>query len=156
MGRFYTISFENELVDAETDLFEIIAADDKPLIIHSVIIGPSIDRVGLGQEEQFIIRILTNWSFAGSGGTSVTPAPINPSDVAADFTASYNNNGLATVGSRLQYAEVYNNQLGFHYAPVEQERIWLNQAESPMTVRKFFSLTEDQRLSATMLIEELG
>lgn len=99
MGRIYTIVYSGTLTAAGTDsdLFTILPADDKPCRLIGLDLGQSSE-VGDVQEENLRISIIrlpatvTN----GSGGSSVTPNPVDSHAAAAGFTARGNDTTLAT------------------------------------------------------------
>jgi hypothetical protein len=93
-GRMYSINFADVSVSATQDLINITATAGMAFKIH---------RIELGQ------RTLTAWESkpvklirlpvtvtAGSGGTTVTPRPMNNGDAAATVTAHANDTTAAT------------------------------------------------------------
>ncbi len=97
--RVYSVSFEEISISAVQDLFQVIAAAGKPIRIIGFVLGQrtltTTENLGI-----LIHRGTTN----GSGGGSPTPAPLNPSDSAAAFTAETNNTTQATEGTILHGA----------------------------------------------------
>jgi hypothetical protein len=96
MARDYVVSFEKVSVSAVQDLFQITGASGK--IIQ--ILGFSIDDVDTTapQDQQIVLRCryLPATVSNGSGGSSVTPAKVDPGDSAASFTCLANNTSKAT------------------------------------------------------------
>jgi hypothetical protein len=95
-GRMYSINFADISVSASQDLINITATANMAFKIH---------RIELGQ------RSLTAWESkpvklirlpatvtAGSGGSAVTPRPLNNGDSAATVTARANDTTPATTG----------------------------------------------------------
>lgn len=97
-GRVYSIIFSAVAVTAAQDLFELSPADDKPVEIIGIELGQSSDS-GDAQDEQLQISIIRGFTASGSGGSTPTPAPIEPNGAAAGFAAEVNNTTLANTGT---------------------------------------------------------
>lgn len=97
-GNMYTVSFEDVAVTAAQDLFELVAAAGKPLIIHAIFLSQSSD-IGTSEMESLRVRIRRGATVSGSGGSAPTPAALNPSSAAASFTAEANNTTQAGTGT---------------------------------------------------------
>lgn len=97
-GRVYTVTFSAVSVSAAQDLFELTPADDKPVEIIGIELGQSSDSAD-AQDEQLQISIIRGNTTSGSGGSAPTPAPLNPNDTAAGFTAEVNNTTPASSGT---------------------------------------------------------
>ena len=110
MGRIYTVSYQGTITNAggDSDLLELLPADDKPVKLRGLLLS-QISEVGDTAEEGLRISILrmTATVTSGSGGSSVTPAPMDSADVAAGVAAECNNTTVATTnGSTITIAEV--------------------------------------------------
>ena len=97
-GRMYTVSFTGVAVTAQQDLFEIVAAAGKPLVVHAIYLSQSTE-VGDAQEEGLSIIVKSGQTTSGLGGSAPTPIPTNVTDAAAGFTAEVNNTTKASVGT---------------------------------------------------------
>lgn len=101
MGRIYTVPFTATVTNAggNADLWELTPADDKPIRLRGFRLG-QISEVGDTAEEGLGISIIHLGSTvtSGSGGSSVTPSPVDPgvSMPAAGFAAEVNNSTVAT------------------------------------------------------------
>ncbi len=86
MGIMYSAIFEEVAVTAIQDLFEVVAAAGSAVVIHSVNITQSSDA---GDAEAEMLSILMHRGTAtGTGGTTVTPSPLNLGDPAFSGVAS--------------------------------------------------------------------
>ncbi len=90
-GRVYAVTFSAVAVSAAQDLFELTPADDKPIEIVGIELGLQIS-------------IIRGNATSGSGGSAPTPAPLNPNDTAAGFTAEVNNTTVASAGTAVTLA----------------------------------------------------
>lgn len=85
MGRIYTVSVSGTFANAsgDTDLIEILPADDKPVKLRGFIIGQTSE-VGDAAEEGLRLSILRLPATVTSGnGSSTTPKPMDSADAAA-------------------------------------------------------------------------
>jgi hypothetical protein len=99
MPRVYTVVFHNVAVAAAQDLFELQAADDKPIELLSVIVTDSDSETN--EQLRTTIQKRTGAFTGGSGGTAPTPAPTATVETAAGFTAEVNNTTRATGGTQV-------------------------------------------------------
>lgn len=154
MGRMYAVTFESVNVSVAVDLFELIPADDKPLTVHALIIGQSSD-AGDAQDEMLPIAIKRGHVTSGSGGASPTPAPLNPGDAAAGFTAETNNTTQASSGTAVTlYADTFNVRSGFVWIPTPESRPVANQGNSTLVVRLGAAPADQLTISGTLIVEE--
>lgn len=108
MGRSYTVSFTGVAVTAQQDFFELVAGAAKPLKILGFGLSQSSE-VGDAAEEGLSIILRSGQTTSGSGGSTPTPTPNNPSDTAAGFTAETNNTTKASAGTIVtHYADNWN------------------------------------------------
>lgn len=102
-SRIYTVQFSAIAVTATQDAWEFVAAAGKPIEIIGIDFSQTSD-FGDGQDEVLLFQVKSGQTTTGSGGTSgITPAPTNPTDVAAGFTAARNNTTKATAGTILTH-----------------------------------------------------
>lgn len=154
MRGVYTVIFENVSVSAAQDLFELLAADDKPLAVVGLMIS-QISDVGDAAEEMLRLEIIRGFTGSGSGGSSATPAATDPSDGAASFTAEVNNTTLATTGTgTVLHADAFNIRSGFQmwWTP----EAMLKCAQGGLLVVRLMAAPEDAvTLSGTLYVMEL-
>jgi hypothetical protein len=109
MGQIYSVSFSGTYTAAgtDTDLLEILPADDKPVKLRGFVISQTSE-VGDAQEEGIRISVirLPATVTSGSGGSAPTPIPPNSADAAAGMAAEVNNTTVATTsGTAVTLAE---------------------------------------------------
>lgn len=123
MGRKYVVSFSAVAISAAQDLFEIVPATGKPVVIHALRLSQTSD-VGDAQDEVRTIRILRGYSTSGSGG-STTPAvaPLDEFDTAAGATLETNNTTQATTGTPAALlTDGWNVRSPYLYLPTPETR----------------------------------
>ena len=102
MSRKYSIPYSGTVTNAggDTDLIEVLPGDDKPIKLRGFIIGQTSEVADAAEEgvRISIIRLPATVT-SGSGGSSVTPAPMDSADTAAGCTAEANNTTVATTSS---------------------------------------------------------
>lgn len=93
-GLHYSASYENQSISATQDLIEITAAAGVPVILHRV-------EISWGVTSQEICRLqILRRSTVGSGGSAVTPVPLNSRNtVAAACTVARNVTTPGSAGS---------------------------------------------------------
>jgi hypothetical protein len=96
MPREYEVTFEDVAVSAAQDLLQIKGGTGKMLRILSVNVGSTDTTAPTSQQIKLRCRFLPTTVTDGSGGTTPTPAAIDPGDAAATFTAKANNTTKAT------------------------------------------------------------
>ena len=99
-GRGYTVVAENVTIataSGDVDLIEIDAATDIPVELYGIGIYP-LTEVQEAQEEWLRCQIIRGHTTTGNG-TSTTPRPLSPADVAASFTAKINGATIASAGT---------------------------------------------------------
>jgi hypothetical protein len=119
MGRIYTVSYQGTITNAggDSDLLEIAPADDKPVKLRGLLLS-QISEVGDTAEEGLrisIVRLPATFT-SGSGGSSVTPAPMDSADVASGAACECNNTTVATTsGTAVTLAEIGWNERNSPY-----------------------------------------
>lgn len=156
MSRVYTVRFDAAAITAQTDLFEIQPADDKPVRILGLVLGQTSD-VGDANSENLaikIVRLVTATS--GSGGATPTPLPLDPNDVAASFAAEVANSSLASSGSgeAILFSDVWNTQAGY--------QMWFPEGVQPqakqgdfINVRTYGAPADSITVHGTLFVQEL-
>lgn len=100
MGRMYTAIFKGVAVTAQQDFFEIQCPTDSVTIIHNWTLSQNTE-FGDAQEEQLLVTLNRGVGTVttGSGGTTVTPQPVEDGDVAYGGTVKANNTTKMAVGT---------------------------------------------------------
>lgn len=130
MGRIYYVSYTGTLTNAggNADLLECLPADDKPVKLRGMVLS-QISEVGDAAEEglQISIQRLPATVTSGSGGSSVTPVPVDSADVAFGGTVECNNSTVATTSS----TAVVLGYLGWNIRNTPFEFWWPDPAMAP-------------------------
>jgi hypothetical protein len=105
-GRLYTVEFDALAISAATtDIIELDAAAEKPINVLGWVIGQTTD-MGDAQAEGLRYRWVRGNTTSGSGGSTPTPRPCNPTAAAAGFTAETGNTTAASAGTAVNLATV--------------------------------------------------
>jgi len=96
MPRIYTVSFEQALITAVQDLFQVSGAAGKMLRIRRAVLSCSDPVLPASQMLAVRARFLPATVISGSGGGNPTPARTDPGDAAASFVALTNSTTKAT------------------------------------------------------------
>lgn len=129
-GRIYTIRVTPTAVSAALDFLEIAPATNKPVIIHKVVISPTVSETN--QQVQATVRTLPATLTSGSGGSTPSTNKKNEHDAAAGFTAeAFNTTRATTSGTAAYHAdEGFPSQGGFEYLPDVSERPIIKNGEA--------------------------
>lgn len=153
----YTVSFDQQTIAAASgdyDLFELVPADDKPIEIVAITLGNKSE-VGDAQDEMLAISIVRG-NTTSSNGTATTPQLLDPSDVAASFTAETMGATIATAGTSVTLlADTFNVRGGWLQVFPEAMRPKVSQANTAMYVRLTTAAADDLTLSGTCWVREL-
>jgi hypothetical protein len=119
----YKAAFKSVAITAVQDLFEIVAPADAAVVLHEVSVGQESDT----DSEQLSFSIQRAGS-SGSGGSAVTPQPMEGGMPAFGGTVEANNTTRAGTLTMLHIdaASVIN---GWHYLPTPETRIVVSPAE---------------------------
>ncbi len=157
MGRIYTASFQNSAYTAANDFLELLSGSAVVVAIHEITITQSTE-IGDAQAEMFRVTVhrVTASPTSGSGGSTPTPIPHNPTDTAATSTVEANNSTPLSGGtSVLLREEAVHIANGFYYQPIPEDRIFL--APSTRLMVKIASTPADSiSFSGTITFEEIG
>lgn len=161
MSRFYAVPYTGTLTNAggDSDWLEALPADDKPIRLRGWIVGQTSE-VGDAAEEAVRLTVyrMAATITGGSGGSAVTPVPIDSADTAAGFTAECNNttvattSGAATIFSELAW-NIRSSPFEFWY-PDERFCPIAKQGEG-LFVRCQTTLADDATGALTFFLEEL-
>ncbi len=153
----YTVSFDQQTIAAASgdyDLFELVAADDRPFELVALFLGNKSE-VGDAQDEMLAISIITDYT-TSSNGTAATPRPLDPRDGAAGFTAEVVGATVATTGTPITvHVDTFNVRAGYQLILPEFMRPKIDQADTAMYIRMTTAAADDLTLSGTAYVREL-
>lgn len=152
MGRMYACVFEKVSVSAAQDLFEVVAAADKVVIIHALYLSQDSDDAT--SESEMLNILVHRASTSGSGGSSVTPSPLDPGDAAFGGTCEANNTTQGTEGTFL-HSDCFNVLSGYAWIPTPESRPVLG-GQDRVVVELQDAPTDALTMSGTLIIEEIG
>lgn len=149
MGRMYSAVFDKVAVSAVQDLFELVAASNVHVIVHSVKL------LQITEEASEIVRIkFQRASTSGSAGSTVTPVPLDPGTPAADTAVEINNTTQGTAGAIVDL-DHWNMVQPYIWLPTPENRIHI-----PGGGRLVVELEDAPDAATTMsgvvVFEELG
>ncbi len=158
MGRFYSASYTGTITNAggNTDLLELLPADDKPCKLRGLKLG-QLSEVGDAAEEGVSITIyrMTATVTSGSGGSTVTPSPIDSADIAFGGACEMNNTTVATTSGSSTVME----ELAWNIRSSPFETYWpdwaikAKQGEG-LIIRLNTTVADDVTASITVWLEE--
>ena len=155
MGRMYSAEFSKVEVSLDQDVFELTPADDQPIAIHAVFLAQSSD-VADAAEEILNFKIMRGHTSSGSGGSSSTPAPLSPIDVAANTTVEVNNTTIATTGTIVDlHSGSWNIRTGLQLIFPPDQRPVIAEGNITVVVRLLEDLADAVTMSGTIYFEEL-
>jgi hypothetical protein len=160
MSRIYSIPLSGTYTTAgtDTDLLEILPADDKPVKLLGFALGQTSE-VGDTAEEGVRISVirLPATVTSGSGGATPVIAATDSADTAAGFAAEVNNTTVATTsGTGVTLAELGWNERNTPYEfwfPPRCEPI-VKQGEG-LVIRAQTTLADDVSIACTFWLEEM-
>ena len=155
MGRIYTAQFTDVAVSAIQDIFELVAPADAIVVVHDLHLGQKSD-VGDSAEEILSIQLTSGHTTSGSGGSSVTPVPVNFGDAAFGGTCEANNTTQAQDGTIVvHYAWDWNIRGPFDKIWTPETRPVLSPSRR-MCVELPEAPTDAITMSGTITFEEIG
>ncbi len=160
MSRIYAVPYTGTIANAggDSDLLEILPADDKPCTLLGWSIGQTSE-VGDAAEEGLRVSVirLPATVTGGSGGSAVTPAKTNSTDAAAGFAAECNNTTVATTsGSAEIFGEHAWNERGSPWDFFYPDKRYAPQAKQgeAIVVRMQTTPADDLTGAVTFWVEE--
>lgn len=147
----YSVPFTAVSVSAASDIFELTAGSAHVCILHSVYLAQSSD-VGDANAESLNITVIKGRT-AGSGGTAITPAPLETGLPTADASADRTVTTQGT-GGTVVHADVWNTQIGWMYRPTPEERIVIGPSEVLVVTNS--APADAITVSGTLVFEEIG
>lgn len=118
MGQFYEIplEFTYNAANAPMDIIEIVAPTDAVIKIHEIIGGQSDSEIS----EALVAEIYEGYTASGSGGSSVTPDPVENGYSAAGGTYETGNTTPANTGGTKRGTIPFNALNGLHMLPTPE------------------------------------
>lgn len=112
MPRTATVTFDNIVIDATTDdLIELDAATDHPIEVIGWNIGQHTD-LGDAQEEEMRMLWVRGNTSSGTGGSAVTPRPLDDGDTVSFTCEAGNVTTAASGGTAVEWEWPFNIRLG--------------------------------------------
>ena len=158
MGRVYTVPLQLTAYTAQIDLFDVAPADDKPVILHAIYLGQTTELADAA-EEQLGIQIIRGFATVGSGGSSVTATPVNPSDTAAGATCRTGDTTIAVVGGGTTthiHADTWNIRAPYQLIWTPEMRPQCSQGQTRIVIRLTGAPADSVTLAGTCYFEEQG
>lgn len=156
VGRVYTVVLSASITAAggDTDLFYIAPADDKGCRLLALSIDTTSE-VAEAAEEWVDLAIIRGHATVGSGGSAATPAPCNPGDTAAGFTARVNDTTIASAGTGVTlWVGGFNVRAGLREIFTPEQLFTVTQTQTTLVVRVMTALGNNMNMRGTMWIEE--
>lgn len=160
MSRIYTVplSFTYTAAGGDFDAVYLKPAAEKPILLRGFAVG-QISEVGDAQEEGVRISIirLPATVTASSGGSSITPAPMDSADTAAGFTARAGDSVVATTsGTAVTIAEYGWNERATPFTEWFPDPAFAPKAKNAeaLVVRFQTTLADDATVQVTAWVEE--
>ena len=155
----YTAAFTGVAVSAQQDFFEVAGPADAVTILHAIKLINTSD-FGDAQEEvlQIILRRGTGAVTSGSGGTVVTPQPIESGSSAYGGVVEANNTTKMAVGTgtiNILRADNWNVRLPYLWLPTPEMRPILGPSVR-FVVELATTPADAIVMSGTLTFEELG
>ena len=152
MSRKYTYAIIAESVSVAVDFFEVTAAANKVLKVHSLVISQSSD-AGDSEDEQ--LPLVVHRGSGGSGGnSSVTPTKHDNGDAAIGGSAETLNTTQAAVSGEL-LADSFNVRAGYQYFWPPEDMPVIPGGGS-VVVRLGSAPADALTMSASLTVEEIG
>ncbi|MGW8177681.1 MAG: hypothetical protein ACWGQW_02635 [bacterium] len=149
--RMYSAS-ANVASQGPIDILEINAPSDAALLIHKIIVT-QISDAGDAESEQMDI-LIHRGSTSGSGGASVTAAPLSVGDPAFGGTVESGNTSQGTEGTVL-HREGSNVMAGFAWPATPEERIEVSPS-GRIIVELATALADSITMRVTAYFQEIG
>lgn len=156
MGRKYWVDLPPTAVTVAADLFELTPADDKPIRVLSLNLHQTSD-FGDAQDEVISLVWVRGNTTSGSGGSTSTPRPCNPSDTAAAFTVEIANTTAASSGTAVNLPRHGFNVRGGLERPYTPDEVFeATQANTLLVLRMAAAPADSLTIGGSILVEELG
>lgn len=155
MSGIFTVQFNGVAATVQQDLFEVVAASAKPLVLLAWGLSQSTE-LGDAAEEQLLVLVKSGQSTSGSGGSSVTPANNEGGGAAASFTAEANNTTKASTGTIVtHYAYAWNVRGPLDIILPEQMQLIMPAARR-LTIELASTPADSITLNGYAVLQEIG
>lgn len=155
MGMLYSVNFTSVAVTATQDLMAYAAPSDSIVVIHSVELTQSSD-VGDAQAEGLSILHKRGATAAGSGGGTMTPAPLEFGFAAAGGVARINDTTPASGGTIVTLRPSnWIIQNPYLWLPTPEQRHILSPSQR-YVVGLATAPADSVTMSGEMIVEEIG
>lgn len=156
MGRQYIAQFENVAVTAAQDFFELGPATNKPIEIIGYGLHGTTE-VGDAAEEILRIAFVRGHTTSGSGGSTVTPAPLRSSaDTASgDTTVEINNTTIASTAGTTLYVHGMNVRAGLEVWFPPEARPGVSAADTTGVLRLLAAPADSITMGGWIAYEEM-
>jgi len=156
MSGIYTVQFNGVAVTAQQDLFELVAHASKQCVLLGFSLS-QVTEVGDAQEEQVSILVKSGQTTSGTGGTSVTPVPLDTSNtIASGFTAEANNTTKASTGTiSTHYTYTWNVRMPFDIILPDTMQLIFG-AGKRVTIELATTPADAITMSGFVVVQEIG
>lgn len=155
MSGVYTVQFNGVAATAQQDLFELVAASGKPIVILGFSLSQSTE-VGDTAEEALSILLKSGQSTSGSGGSTPTPVANDSTMAAAGFTAEANNTTKASTGTIVTHgAWNWNIRVPLDVLFTQEQQLVMA-ASRRCTLELATTPADSVTMSGTIWIQEIG
>lgn len=156
LGRVYIVDLAPTAVTVAADLVELTPADDKPIAILGFELLQTTD-LGDAAEEIIGVEWVRGHTVSGSGGTTPTPRPVNPSDAAAGFAAEGLNTTAANTGTTviLQH-HGWNIRIPTPVVYTPEQLPQASQANTTLILRMLAAPADSITISGQIVVLEMG
>ena len=156
MGRKYWVDMPPVAATVALDIFELTPADDKPIRVLALNLHQTTD-FGDAQDEVLSVVWVRGNTTSGSGGTTPTPRPCNPSDTAAGFTVEANNTTAASTGTGVNLARHgWNVRAPLERPYTPEECPEASQGNTLLCLRMSAAPADSITIGGSILVEEFG
>jgi hypothetical protein len=157
MPRLYSVPIDNGSItnaSGDYDLVELDPATDKLIEICGWDFG-QLSELQEAQEEHLRFIIGRGHTTDGTGGSSVTPVPLNPSDAAAGFTADVLRTGIASGGTNtVMWAFDMPVRSGHQWGPVPEGYGFQHVGSNLLVVRLVAAVVDDLTFQGSVMVRE--
>jgi len=156
IGRVYTATWDAATaVTTAIDIFEVLPADDKPVLLQELTIWQTTD-FGDAQDEVLQIQVINGYTTSGSGGASATIGRVLGGDAAFSGTIECRNTTVATTGTAyIVHADGWNVRAPYIWTPTPDFYPYGSQA-APLYVRLPVAPADSLTMNAAVKILEIG
>lgn len=150
MGRVYAAPFNiSAFGTAAGDILSISAATEKPLSVHSIIIGQQDS-----ETSEMMGVLLSRQSSAGSGGVVEAGEPLIASDAADAATIRVADTADASGSTTEMVRDAFNTLNGWQYLPAPEDRVVVA-GTAILTLKITNTPVVDMNINGVIIYEEL-